>query len=39
MTRAFRVRQTYDHRLRDAIAATGNADVPSIYSSARTKLD
>ena len=27
MTRAFRVRQTYDHRLRDAIAATGNADL------------
>ena len=27
MTRALRVRQTYDHRLRDAIAATGNADL------------
>ncbi len=27
MMRAHRVRQTYDHRLRDAIAATGNADL------------
>ena len=27
MTRALRVRQTYDHRLRDAIAATGNANL------------
>ena len=27
MMRALRVRQTYDHRLRDAIAATGNADL------------
>ena len=27
MTRALRVRQTYDHRLRDAIAARGNADL------------
>ena len=28
MTRALRVRQTYDHRLRDAIAATGSGPVP-----------
>ena len=27
MTRTYRVRRTYDHRLRDAIAATGNADL------------
>ena len=27
MMRAHRVRQTYDHRLRDAIAATGNTDL------------
>ena len=27
MMRALRVRQTYNHRLRDAIAATGNADL------------
>ena len=27
MNRTHRVRQTYDHRLRDAIAATGNADL------------
>ena len=27
MTRIHRVRRTYDHRLRDAIAATGNADL------------
>ena len=27
MTRKHRGRQTYDHRLRDAIAATGNADL------------
>ena len=27
MNRTYRVRQTYDHRLRDAIAATGNAEL------------
>ena len=27
MTRTHRVRRSYDHRLRDAIAATGNADL------------
>ena len=27
MTRPHRVRRSYDHRLRDAIAATGNADL------------
>ena len=27
MTRTHRVRQSYDHRLRDAIAATGNANL------------
>ncbi len=27
MMRTYRVRRSYDHRLRDAIAATGNADL------------
>ena len=38
MTRAFRVRQTYDHRLRDAIAATGNADLFRKAVSLRCRL-
>ena len=38
MTRALRVRQTYDHRLRDAIAATGNADLfRNVASPASTR--
>lgn len=40
MTRPHRVRRTYDHRLRDAIAATGNAslfrNLPTPASTQRT---